>query len=70
MGHRPDNPAGDSLGQALGRQQAIVQHMRALPTARWWTPSRPCEPPRPRFTTKRAFEFLVLTAARSGALVR
>ena len=31
MGHRPDNPAGDALGQALGRQQAIVQHMRALP---------------------------------------
>ena len=27
MGYRPDNPAGD----ALGRQQAIVQHMRALP---------------------------------------
>ena len=34
MGHRPDNPAGDSLGQALGRQQAIVQHMRALPPRR------------------------------------
>ena len=31
MGHRPDNPAGDALGQALGRQQAVVQHMRALP---------------------------------------
>ena len=31
MGYRPDNPAGDALGQALGRQQAIVQHMRALP---------------------------------------
>ena len=29
MGYRPDNPAGDALGQALGRQQAIVQHMRA-----------------------------------------
>ena len=31
MGYRPDNPAGDALGQALGRQQAVVQHMRALP---------------------------------------
>ena len=31
MGHRQDNPAGDALGQALGRQQAVVQHMRALP---------------------------------------
>ena len=27
MGYRPDNPAGD----ALGRQQTVVQHMRALP---------------------------------------
>ena len=26
MGYRPDNPAGDALGQALGRQQAVVQH--------------------------------------------
>ena len=49
MGYRPDNPAGDALGQALGRQQTVVQHMRArCPTARWRTPSRPCEPPRPR----------------------
>ena len=31
MGYRPDNLAGDALGQALGRQQTIVQHMRALP---------------------------------------
>ena len=31
MGYRPDNPAGDALGQALGWQQAVVQHMRALP---------------------------------------
>ena len=40
-GYRPDNPAGDAVGQALGRQQDVVQHTRA-------------------------FEFLVLTAARSG----
>ena len=31
MGYRPDNPAGDALGQALGRQRVVVQHMRALP---------------------------------------
>ena len=31
MGYRPDNPAGDALGQVLGRQQTVVQHMRALP---------------------------------------
>ena len=29
--YRPDNPAGDAFRQALGRQQAVVQHMRALP---------------------------------------
>ena len=34
MGYRPDNPAGDALGQALGRQQAVVQHMQALPPRR------------------------------------
>ena len=51
MGYRPDNPAGDALGQALGRQQTVVQHMRASQAA---------------VTTKRAFEFLVLTAVRSG----
>ena len=26
MGYRPDNPAGDALGQVLGRLQAVVQH--------------------------------------------
>ena len=46
MGYRPDNPAGDALGQALGRQRAVVQHMRALPHGDVRTPSRPCEPPR------------------------
>ena len=29
--YRPDNPAGDAFGQALGRQQTVVQHMQALP---------------------------------------
>ena len=66
MQHRPDNPAGEALGQALGRQQNVVRHMTALPydevagavavvrASRAWT------------GTKLAFEFLVLTAARSG----
>ena len=30
MGLRPDNPASDVLGQALGRQRAVVRHMRAF----------------------------------------
>ena len=70
MGHRPDNPAGDSLGQALGRQQAIVQHMRALPHGAVVDALATVRASQAAVTTKRAFEFLVLTAARSGALVR
>ena len=31
MQHRPDNPAGETLGEALGRQRVVVRHMPALP---------------------------------------
>ena len=65
-GYRPDNPAGDALGQALGRQRVVVQHMRALPhgeVADALATVRTC---RAVVTTKDAFELLVLTAARSG----
>ena len=66
MGYRPDNPAGDALGQALGRQRVVVQHMRALlhgEVADALATVRTC---RAVVTTKDAFELLVLTAARSG----
>ena len=66
MGYRPDNPAGDALGQALGRQQAIVQHMRALPHGAVADALATVRASQASVTTKRAFEFLVLTAARSG----
>ncbi len=66
MGHRPDNPAGDALGQALGRQQAIVQHMRALPHGAVADALATVRASQASVTTKDAFEFLVLTAARSG----
>ena len=62
MGYRPDNPAGD----ALGRQQAIVQHMRALPHGAVADALATVRASQASVTTKRAFEFLVLTAARSG----
>ena len=65
MGHRPDNPAGDALGQA-GRQQAIVQHMRALPHGAVADALATVRASQASVTTKDAFEFLVLTAARSG----
>ena len=66
MGYRPDNPAGDAMGQALGRQQAIVQHMRALPHGAVADALATVRASQASVTTKRAFEFLVLTAARSG----
>ena len=66
MGYRPDNPAGDALGQALGRQQTVVQHMRALPHGAVADALATVRASQASVTTKRAFEFLVLTAARSG----
>ena len=62
---RSDNPC-DRLGGVLGPQQDLVQHMRALPhgevaaaiKAMWASGATPA--------VKLAFEFLVLTAARSG----
>ena len=64
--YRPDNPAGDAFGQALGRQQTVVQHMRALPHGAVADALATVRAFQASVTTKRAFEFLVLTAARSG----
>ena len=66
MQHRLDNPAGDPLGEALGRQQAVVRHRPALPhgevaAAVAAVRRAPAWP-----GAILAFEFLVLTAARSG----
>ena len=66
MGYRPDNPAGDVLGQVLGRQRAVVQHMRALPHGAVADALATVRTSRALVTTKDAFELLVLTAARSG----
>ena len=66
MGYRPDDPAGDVLARALGRQQAVVQHMRALPHGEVADAITTVRTSKASITTKLAFEFLVLTAARSG----
>ena len=65
MEYRNDNPC-DRLGPVLGPQQNVVEHMRALPHGdvagairKMWDSG--ATPP-----VKLAFEFLVLTAARSG----
>ena len=65
MEYRGDNPCG-RLGPVLGPQQSVVEHMRALPHGEvggairkmWGSGATPA--------VKLAFEFLVLTAARSG----
>ena len=66
MQHRADNPAGDALGQALGRQQAVIRHMPALPHGEVAAAVAAVRASRAWIATKLAFEFLVLTAARSG----
>ena len=66
MQHRSDNPAGDAVGQALGRQHAVVRHMRAVPHGEVAGAVAAVRASQAWSGTKLAFEFLVLTAARSG----
>lgn len=66
QGYRQDNPAGEAIAQALPRHKGPMRHYRALHyrdvaaalKTVWASNSYP--------TTKLCFEFLVLTAARSG----
>ena len=64
MQHRPDNPAGEALGEALGRQRAVVVHMPALPHGEVASAVAAVRASRAWAGAKLAFEFLVLTAAR------
>ena len=66
QGFRADNPAGDTLGQALGRQADVTQHMRALPHREVAGAIQAVQDSHAGLSTKLAFAFLVLTAARSG----
>ena len=65
MGHRDDNPC-DRIGPALGPQGDLVQHMQALPHREVAGAIERVRASRAWTGTKLAFEFLVLTAARSG----
>ena len=65
MQFRTDNPC-DRLGPVLGPQQDLVQHMRALPHAEVAGAIRSMWGSGATDAVKLAFEFLVLTAARSG----
>ena len=65
MQYRSDNPC-DRLTPALGRQQKLVRHMPALPHARVAAAIGTVQASKATQVVKLAFEFLVLTAARSG----
>ena len=65
MQYRSDNPC-ERLGQALGRQQKLVRHMRALPHGRVAAAVGTVQASKATRMVKLAFEFLVLTAGRSG----
>ena len=65
MEYRPDNPCG-RIGPVLGRQRHLVEHMRALPHAAVAAAVAAVRASGARPVVKLAFEFMVLTAARSG----
>ena len=63
MGLRPDNPC-DRIGPVFGSQADVVRHIRALPHGEVSSAIETVSRARP--VVKLAFEFLVLTATRSG----
>ena len=65
-GYRQDNPAGDALAQALPRHTVVRRHQRALPHGEVAGAIQAVRASRASAPVKLAFEFLVLTAARSG----
>jgi len=65
-GHRPDNPAGGVLGAALPKHGGARKHFRALPHSEVGAALKTVRASDAWVSTKLAFEFLVLTAARSG----
>lgn len=64
MDFRPDNPC-DLVKATLGRQRSVVRHMPALPHAEVAAAIATVRASRATAAVKLAFEFLVLTAARS-----
>ena len=66
QGYRQDNPAGEAIGAALPKASGVQKHMRALPHAEVAAALAKVRASGAWPATKLAFEFLVLTAARSG----
>ena len=65
MNLRNDNPS-DRVGPVLGSQRHVVEHMRALPHQQVTAALATVRASREKPAVKLAFEFLVLTAVRSG----
>ena len=68
--YRQDNPAGDHIIEALPKQRRQVQHMKAIPHKEVAAALAAVRAWRAWDATKLAFEFLVLTAGRSGEVRR
>ncbi|WP_423927270.1 tyrosine-type recombinase/integrase [Candidatus Palauibacter sp.] len=66
QGYRESNPAGDAIGSALPRHGTGRQHFRALPHGEVGAALETIRASQAWPATKLAFEFLVLTAVRSG----
>ena len=66
QGHREDNPAGDAISAALPNNRVPPKHQRALPHAEVGAALARVRESGAYLGTKLAFEFLVLTASRSG----
>ena len=66
QGHREDNPAGDAISAALPNNRVPPKHQRALPHAEVGAALETVRGSGAYLGTKLAFEFLVLTASRSG----
>ena len=67
QGYRADNPAGDAIGAALPKHNGKAErHHRALPHGEVAAAIKEVRGSGAGIAVKLAFEFLVLTAARSG----
>ena len=66
QGYRLDNPAGEAIGAALPKPGGIQRHHRALPYGEVAGVVRTVRQSEAAVAVKLAFEFLVLTACRSG----
>ena len=70
QGYRMDNPAGEALGAALPKQGGIQRHFKALPYGEVAGAIRTVRQSEADVAVKLGFEFLVLTACRSGEMRR